>query len=580
MADRRTNGTRTFFRGIRPDRRRFLQLTAGIIGFSAVTGAASEPVQGVSTNDNSWPMFGYDHTNMASVADETGPEKLQEVWSYETQFEVDSSPVVADGMVYIGSDDRHLYAIDSSTGELEWEFETEEEVGWSTPAVSGGTIFFHAMSEGLYAFDAETGAERWSVDSKWPGSSVTVKNGTVYYGHHHTLFARDAESGDKEWEFSADGRVMGAPAVVNGTVYCGTSTGNTVHAVDASTGEEDWQFEPFDSVWSSPTVYADTVFFGSDDGHLYALDSEDGTEQWRFAIEGTSVRSSPAVADGTVYFVGSRNLYAVDSSEGTEKWVFEELHALNSSPAIVGEILYVGGGGDGVVYAVDTETGNSIATFETGDTIWNSSPAVASETVFIGSYDHSIYALSNRHTYAIRAFDSPVEITQGEEITVTVTLENTGRGMGNQDVIFTVDGSQEETTTEEIGSGESIDLTFSYETDSETPSKVIVSVATDDDEATAEVTVMEADDEEDDSPEQNDEEESENDDTDTAGNDDSETEENNASDRDTNADSERPEDDTAADGDGIGFGMASAIAGLGGTVYILKRRLSGRDADR
>ncbi len=578
MADGRTDRTQEFLHGVRSDRRQFLQLTAGIIGFSAVTSAASEPVQGVTREDtDSWPMFGYDHTNVGTVADDTGPGKLQELWSYETQFEVDSSPVVADDMVYIGSNDRHLYAIDSSTGELEWEFETEKEVGWSTPAVSGDTVFFHAMSEGLYAFNAETGAERWSVDSQWAGSSVTVKNGTVYYGHHHTLLARDAETGEEVWEFSADGRVMGAPAVVDGTVYFGTSTGNTVHAVDVSTGEEDWQFEPFGSVWSSPTVYADTVFFGSDDGHLYALNSEDGTEQWRFAIEGTNVRSSPAVADGTVYFVGSRKLYAVDSNEGTEKWVFEELHALNSSPAIVGEILYVGGGGDGVVYAVDTESGDSIATFETGDTIWNSSPAVATDTVFIGSHDHSIYALSNIHTYEIRTFDSPVEITQGEEIAVTVTLENTGRGMGNQDVIFGVDGSQEDTTTEEIASGESVDLTFSYKTDSESPSEVIVSVGTDDDEVSADVTVMEA--KEGDSPEQNDEEESGNGTTDTAGNDDSETEENNVSDRDMNNDTEREEDETATDRGGPGFGIASAIASLGGTVYVLKRRLSGKNSN-
>jgi len=50
---------------------------------------------------------------------------IQEQWNFETKGEVNSSPSVAAGVVYVGSDDGHLYAVEAETSQEQWHFETE-----------------------------------------------------------------------------------------------------------------------------------------------------------------------------------------------------------------------------------------------------------------------------------------------------------------------------------------------------------------------------------------------------------------------------------------------------------------------
>src|SRR5512134_252340 len=46
------------------------------------------------------------------------------LWTFATQGEIWGSPAVADGTVYIGSDDHFLYAVDTASAQLKWKFET------------------------------------------------------------------------------------------------------------------------------------------------------------------------------------------------------------------------------------------------------------------------------------------------------------------------------------------------------------------------------------------------------------------------------------------------------------------------
>jgi hypothetical protein len=63
---------------------------------------------------------------------------------------------VADNIVFVGSSNGKLSALDSGSGSLEWEFTTEREV-WTTPVVSAGIVYFGSLDHNLYAVDAQTG---------------------------------------------------------------------------------------------------------------------------------------------------------------------------------------------------------------------------------------------------------------------------------------------------------------------------------------------------------------------------------------------------------------------------------------
>jgi len=66
-----------------------------------------------------------------------------------------SSPAVADGVVYMGSDDGNLYALNATTGALLWKYTTG---GWvaSTPAVANGVVYFGGGGSTLYALNTST----------------------------------------------------------------------------------------------------------------------------------------------------------------------------------------------------------------------------------------------------------------------------------------------------------------------------------------------------------------------------------------------------------------------------------------
>ena len=67
----------------------------------------------------------------------TGEEK----WKFKTGKANYLSPVVSEGVVYFGSDDEHLYALDRQTGEIKWKFKAENRV-YSSPAISEGVVYF------------------------------------------------------------------------------------------------------------------------------------------------------------------------------------------------------------------------------------------------------------------------------------------------------------------------------------------------------------------------------------------------------------------------------------------------------
>src|SRR5580765_3346888 len=70
-----------------------------------------------------------------------------------------SSPVVANGVVYFGSGDGNLYALDAATGDLRWKFKTGDVVH-ASPALADGVLFFGSWDSYFYAVDAATGKEK------------------------------------------------------------------------------------------------------------------------------------------------------------------------------------------------------------------------------------------------------------------------------------------------------------------------------------------------------------------------------------------------------------------------------------
>ena len=95
-----------------------------------------------------------------------GPDGSPTVaWSYATGDDVLSSPVIGDDIVFVGSNDNVLYALDAGDGSVVWRFDTGNDVA-SSPAWSAGTVYVGSHSGIFYALDAADGSIRWEFTAR------------------------------------------------------------------------------------------------------------------------------------------------------------------------------------------------------------------------------------------------------------------------------------------------------------------------------------------------------------------------------------------------------------------------------
>ena len=377
---------------------------------------APSPTLSSSPLPGEWTMFRRDlgRTGSTSLRGEAPQGTLK--WVFSASASIHSSPAVVDGVVYFGSQDFKLYALNAETGAKLWEYQAESWIE-SSPAVANGIVYFGSNDGKLYAVNALTGEKLWDFTTHYPvKSSPAVANGMVYFGSDdYTIYALDAVTGTKVWSLKTGGYVSSSPAVAKGIVYFGSMDG-ACYALNAENGRFRLRFKS-GSVSSSPAVRDGVVYFNSS-GFLYALDGiarnwpGEGDLRawwlqfyafrlapapppisgylWRLRIGRVST-SSPVVVNGTIYTAADNKLYSIDSQTREIGWTFQADGNLRSSPAFGYNTLYIGSE-DGRVYAVDSASGKKVWDFPAEDKI-TSSPALAKGILYIGSHDGNLYAI-------------------------------------------------------------------------------------------------------------------------------------------------------------------------------------------
>jgi outer membrane protein assembly factor BamB len=237
----------------------------------------------VTTGNEKWKFATKGSKEPISTEAETGPVE-------GSPGAIVSSPAISKGVVYFGSTDDHLYALDANTGKEKWEYKTEYYIA-ASPAISDGVIYFGSQDGYFYAID-DTGQLIWKFDTKTyatisspPGgtpffsiSSGAVSNGIIYFasdfdsyfGRQDYLFAVDTKSGEMKWKDTISKAGYGAPTVSNELVYFGDDDG-FVFAIDAETGQTKWKFQADSKIVSDIVMQDGLAYFCSEGGYLYAL---------------------------------------------------------------------------------------------------------------------------------------------------------------------------------------------------------------------------------------------------------------------------------------------------------------------
>jgi uncharacterized protein (DUF433 family) len=153
---------------------------------------------------------------------------------------------------------------------LKWKFAARDVVG--SPLVHEGVVYVGSWDGNLYAVDLASGEEIWRFSARGAAASrPTVLGRVVLFGSaDHHMYCLDRTSGAERWRFKTGGQILSSPVVVSGLVIFG-SNDEHVYAVNSDTGKEVWHFKTKGPVAASPVFADGLVLIGSDDGTLYAL---------------------------------------------------------------------------------------------------------------------------------------------------------------------------------------------------------------------------------------------------------------------------------------------------------------------
>ncbi len=301
-----------------------------------------------------------------------------------------SDPAIDDERVYMGSDTGTMWAINQKDGSTAWSFQTGKHTAgkgiFSSPTVAAGVIYFGSYDGNIYALDAATGKKKWvAFEADWVGSSPCIAEelGLLFIGLEYGLWrkrggivALDLKTGRTKWRFNdMPCYTHSSPLYIkeHNQVVVGSNDGGA-YLFDAKSGALIWKFETgvptedelnsgfcADDIKESFAYDAavDRIIFGNIRGRLYAINRATGTEAASFSAE-FGFYSTPLI-DGDSIFATSvdKHLYCLDRETLEEKWRWNAGARIFSSPTLIEGAIFVGAN-TGRLTEIDPKNGREI----------------------------------------------------------------------------------------------------------------------------------------------------------------------------------------------------------------------------
>ena len=340
-----------------------------------------------------WNSFqgGIDHSGYR----DEGSDFVTNLWTFNMESPVHSSPAIYKDYIYYVSSDGILKAIDMETGEEEWNLDLEAKTN-SSPIIHSNRLYI-GCEDGLKAVNINSHKVVWDYDCDNVASAPVYHDDIIYFGSDDGHLYGVNEDGKVKFDKKLGDELRTSPIVVDNTIYVG-STGGKMYSIGTDESKN-WEFTTGDEILSSPAYVNKTIIFGSNDGSVYCLKKSDGDLEWKVDLN-DKVISSPTVDghDNNV-FIGSDegNMTCLDVRDGTVKWSHSTGDKVQSTAAIKDNLVAFGSN-NGYLYVLNKYTGAEEFTYNPGTILFNSaitsSPVINGNSLFFGDDSGNVYSLN------------------------------------------------------------------------------------------------------------------------------------------------------------------------------------------
>ncbi|MFZ4731907.1 MAG: PQQ-binding-like beta-propeller repeat protein [Pirellulales bacterium] len=379
---------------------------------TAQRASAAEPVAAPTSDPTSapaneapadaWPVF---RGCLAGTGRSAGavPLPLAERWQRSLgKTAVDATPVIADGMIYVGDLDGTFHALALDDGAPRWTAKSENGFPSAAAVSTDPAVPVVVVGDGagiVRAFDRRAGTVLWTHEAggEISGGPTIVPGDDgprVLIGSQDaTLVCLRLADGKEVWKHTIGDQIRCSPTVADGRVLLAGCDGK-LHAIDVATGTESGAVAIDGPTGTTPAAAAGRALFGSEGGVFWAIDVAANREAWRIDPTGSpqAYRSSAAVT-GDLAVVGTRGraVEAFAIADGTRRWRQPMRGRVDASPIVVGVAGAAAAGGDTAVIAADS-AGRIVALDPASGTIrwqfdagvaFTASPAVAAGRVVL-----------------------------------------------------------------------------------------------------------------------------------------------------------------------------------------------------
>ena len=262
---------------------------------------------------NGMLYFGDTLGNLYCVSTDTGTFQ----WAYQTRSAIRCPPVIDEGVIYVGSDDKSVYAIDAASG--------ESAAGWTKPfvarddfavglAVSNGIVVASCMDGNLYGIHEGSGKLKWGpvrLSEAPVDTSPVVEQNVVVMAVGTTMYGLNIRGGQLKWTLTIPSEVAATPAVCGSDIYVPCKD-KKLYAYTVTSRQPVMKWTEGADIGvaptSTPVIAGDLIFVTGSKGMVHAFSTADGARRWRYVVSPSltnaagadyvSVTCSPTIGDG------------------------------------------------------------------------------------------------------------------------------------------------------------------------------------------------------------------------------------------------------------------------------------------